>query len=85
MEALCAHASSEDWLGERHLSCLRACLMRLAPKARHAVELRYQQANKPPEIARQMGWTVEAVHVALSRARVFLRDCVTNRLAEAEH
>jgi len=26
---------------------------------------------------------VESVHVALSRARVFLRDCVTQRMAEA--
>jgi len=42
--------------------------------------LRDQQAHRPPEIARIMGWTVEAVHVALSRARVFLRGCVTRRM-----
>ena len=55
----------------------------LAPKAREAVELRYQQSHRPPEIASRLGWTVESVHVALSRARVFLRDCVTQRMTAA--
>jgi len=30
----------------------------------------------PTEIARRMGWSVNALNVALSRARVFLRRCV---------
>lgn len=81
LEALCATDASEEWLTEEQLRQLAACLNELAPKARQAIELRYQQAHKPPEIARRMGWTVEAVHVALSRARVALRTCVQQRLA----
>jgi len=80
IEALCAHDAAEEWHGEEHLRQLSACLSELAPQARRAIELRYHQAHRPPEIARLMGWTVEAVHVALSRARVFLRECVTRRM-----
>jgi len=80
LEALCAHQAAEEWHTEEQLRCLARCLEELAPAARRAVELRYQQAHRPPEIARLMGWTVDAVHVALSRARVFLRECVTRRM-----
>lgn len=80
LESLCSHDTSEQWHTEEQLRHLACCLDQLAPKARLAVELRYQQAHKPPEIARRMGWTVEAVHVALSRARVALRECVTHRM-----
>lgn len=78
---LCAHETSQHWPAEEHLRLLAECIQQLAPRAREAVELRYQQSHRPEEIARQIGWTVEAVHVALSRARVTLRDCVTRRLA----
>jgi RNA polymerase sigma-70 factor (ECF subfamily) len=81
IQALCAHESAEQWHSEAQLRFLAACIQRLAPKAREVVELRYQQAHRPPEIARRMGWSVEAVHVALSRARVFLRDCVSQRMS----
>ena len=41
-------------------------------------------APKPPTtIARVMGWTVNAVNVALSRARRAIRECVEVRLVEA--
>lgn len=79
IESLCATDASEEWPAEDQLRQLAECVRELAPKARQAVELRYQQAHKPPEIARRMGWTVDAVHVALSRARVALRDCVQRR------
>jgi RNA polymerase sigma-70 factor (ECF subfamily) len=81
IEALCAQEESEHWPLEEHIEHLGTCLAALAPKARLAVELRYQQAHRPPEIARRMGWSVDAVHVALSRARVFLRGCIERRLA----
>ena len=81
IEALCAHESAEDWHSEEMLRHLAGCIEQLAPKARQSIELRYMQAHRPPEIARLMGWTVDAVHVALARARVVLRDCVTRRLA----
>jgi RNA polymerase sigma-70 factor (ECF subfamily) len=83
LEALAAQGSAETWYSDEQLQHLAKCMEGLAPKAREAVELRYQQAHRPPEIASRLGWTVESVHVALSRARVFLRDCVTQRMAEA--
>lgn len=79
IESLCATEAAEDWPAEERLHHLAECVRQLAPKAKQAVELRYQQAHKPPEIARLMGWTVDAVHVALSRARVALRECVQRR------
>lgn len=79
IESLCATEAAEEWPAEEQLRQLAECVRELAPKARQAVELRYQQAHKPPEIARLMGWSVDAVHVALSRARVTLRVCVQRR------
>jgi RNA polymerase sigma-70 factor (ECF subfamily) len=83
LEALAAQGSAETWYSDEQLQHLAKCMEGLAPKAREAVELRYQQAHRPPEIASRLGWTVESVHVALSRARVFLRDCVSQRMAAA--
>ncbi|MGC3988490.1 MAG: sigma-70 family RNA polymerase sigma factor [Chthoniobacteraceae bacterium] len=83
IEALCAHESAQDWPREELLNQLGDCLHRLAPKARQAIELRYLQAQRPPEIAQAMKWTVDAVHVVLARARMALRDCVTGKTREA--
>jgi len=44
--------------------------------------MRYQQAHKPAEIARRLGWGAESVYVALSRARSMLRECVARKLTE---
>ena len=80
LAALCAQEDAEQWHTEAQMRHLTHCIGTLAPKAREVVELRYQQAHKPQEIARLMGWSVDSVHVALSRARVFLRDCVSERM-----
>jgi RNA polymerase sigma-70 factor (ECF subfamily) len=79
--ALCSHPAAETFPGEEQLRQLRLCLDQLAPKAREAVELRYHHAHRPPEIAHRLGWGVDAVHVALSKARAFLRGCVERRMA----
>jgi RNA polymerase sigma-70 factor (ECF subfamily) len=84
LEALCADSAAEGSFTEQALHYLGPCLEQLTPRSRQAIELRYQQAHRPPEIARQMGWTVEAVHVALARARAALRECVTRQLTAAE-
>jgi RNA polymerase sigma-70 factor, ECF subfamily len=81
IDALCAHEAAEEWHTEEMLRHLARCTEQLAPKARQSIELRYSQAHRPPEIARVMGWTVDAVHVVLARARVALRECVTRRMA----
>ncbi len=82
IEALCAHEEAEsDWGTEQQLGHLAGCVEALAPRARQAVTLRYEQAHKPPEIAKIMGWSVDAVNVALSRARKVLRKCVEQRIS----
>ncbi|NBW97541.1 MAG: sigma-70 family RNA polymerase sigma factor [Planctomycetia bacterium] len=81
VEALCARDEAVDWNAlDALLIHVRACVETLAPKARLAFELRYKNAHRPPEIARRMNWTANAVHVALSRARVAVRECVERRL-----
>lgn len=79
IDALCA-TNAEEWEPEEHLRALAKCMEELAPQARRAVALRYEQAHRPPEIAQRMGWTVNAVNVALARARAALRDCVERQL-----
>jgi RNA polymerase sigma-70 factor (ECF subfamily) len=80
VEALAADESAVTWHSEEQLRLLAACLEKLAPQARRTIELRYQQAHRPPEIAQLMNWTVESVGVTLSRARQFLRECVARGL-----
>lgn len=81
LEALCAEEDAVLGWDEAAIRHLEHCLERLPSRSRLAVELRYQQAHRPPEIARRMGWTVESVHVALSRARIVLKECVKQRLS----
>jgi RNA polymerase sigma-70 factor (ECF subfamily) len=86
LEALMAAAPEMDdeWDGRRE--ALAKCLAQLAPRARELVELRYSDDHlAPPEIARRVSWTVNAVHVALSRARKFLQECTRRRLAQGGH
>jgi RNA polymerase sigma-70 factor, ECF subfamily len=54
----------------------------LPPSMKRSVELRYVGDHKPAEVARMIGWSAEAVHVALSRARSLLRDCIERRALE---
>ena len=55
---------------------LAGCVAKLAEAARRAVVLRYSENLGPTEIAQRMGWSVNALNVALSRARTALRRCV---------
>lgn len=80
LEALTA--SEPEWVeSEARVAHLAVCLDKLAPQARRAIELRYQQALRPPEIARVMHWSTGSVKVALCRARDVLRECIERRLA----
>ena len=55
---------------------LRSCLDKLAPKARTMIDLRYQQNHDAARIAKDLGWTPNAVKVALSKTRRVLSDCL---------
>lgn len=81
IESLCA-CEPEPEASDERLRHLAECLKKLAPQSRQAVEMRYQQAHKPAEIARRLGWNAESVYVALSRARALLRECVARKLAQ---
>jgi RNA polymerase sigma-70 factor (ECF subfamily) len=77
---------AEEWDLNPHtderLALLSACIEELAPQARCSIEHRYRNDHRPPEIASLMGCTVQSVNVTLSRARMFLRTCVSRKLVE---
>lgn len=75
VELLAEESVDENSLRER-VAALDGCVGKLARAARRAVVMRYSENLGPSEIAAQMGWSVNALNVALSRARVFLRRCV---------
>ena len=81
IEALCASDAAVP--ADPRVDVLSKCIEQLASKARRIIGLRYEEARQPGEIARIIGWTPTAVNVALSRARRFLRDCVTRALTSA--
>lgn len=81
IEALCAtEMEIEETNTDEGLRALEECKDVLAPKARRVIDLRYDESHRPPEIAQKMGWTVNAVNVALARARKALRGCVDRKL-----
>ena len=83
LESLATNEPSPEPGDDPRLSLLAACLEELAPQSRRIIELHYQRAHKPSEIARTIGWAPESVYVALSRARVLLRQCVDRKAAAA--
>lgn len=60
---------------QEYTSALQDCMDRLAPTARELILRRYHRNQSPAEIAAEMGWKPNAVSVALTRARHFLREC----------
>jgi len=79
IEALCA-TEMEATATDEGLRALEACKEGLAPQAKRVIDLRYEESHRPPEIAERLGWTVNAVNVALARARKALRECVDRKL-----
>ena len=63
---------------------LRECRKTLKGNAETVLNLRYEKALKPGEIARQLGLEAGAVRVQLSRIRAALQECVQRRLATQE-
>jgi RNA polymerase sigma-70 factor (ECF subfamily) len=79
VERLADEAPDEaDW--SAHRAALAACVETLAPRARQITALHYHEDLTPPTIAVRLAWTLNAVQVALSRARAHLRDCVERHL-----
>jgi RNA polymerase sigma-70 factor (ECF subfamily) len=82
LEALMASAAQAEANWDDRREALARCIEQLAPRAREILELRYSEAHlPPPAIAEKLSWSVNAVHVALSRARKFLQECTRRRLS----
>lgn len=75
IELLADEALPDHQLQER-VTALENCVAKLSPTSRRAVSLRYTENLGPTEIARQLGWSINALNVALSRTRNALRRCV---------
>ena len=83
VEALVASAPGTEQDFSERRGALRDCLARLARTARRILELRYTDRLSSREIAERLAWKPQAVDVALSKARRFLRDCVRRTLGLA--
>jgi RNA polymerase sigma-70 factor (ECF subfamily) len=83
VEVLAAEHVEDVHLPAR-VAALDQCVAKLGPSARRAVTLRYVDNLGPTEIASVMGWSVNSLNVALSRARLFLRSCVERALQHGE-
>ena len=79
--ALAEDAPSPESLTEREYA-LEACLEKLAPKIRDLLWRRYSRRQSSDEMAEAAGMTSTAVRVALSKARVVLRDCIHSQLQQ---
>jgi RNA polymerase sigma-70 factor (ECF subfamily) len=78
LELLHAESPTVDHL-ESQIDRLKECLQKLTPRARELVMLRYHAAEMPEAIAGKLNWTASAVRVALTRAKVALRECINER------
>ncbi|MBA2114156.1 sigma-70 family RNA polymerase sigma factor [Bremerella alba] len=75
-----AMSCPEDWANNDRLESLTHCIEGLAPKAREIVLLRYQREHSPAQIAELLSRTVNSINVALSKARLSLRECIDRQL-----
>ena len=75
------HASMSVATYEEEISILKNCMLSLSPRAREVICARYHRQCMPEDIAKEIGWTPNAVRVALSRARTVLRTCLETRIA----
>jgi RNA polymerase sigma-70 factor (ECF subfamily) len=81
IELLYAAEAVDESEWQHRIDALRHCLGHLAPRAEELVWRRYHGAQMPEQIAAAIGWTVNAVRVALTRARNALRECMEKRLS----
>lgn len=70
---------------DQQIESLKECLKRLSPRARELIMMRYHTARMPEQIAVEVQWSVNAVRVALTRARQALRECIQQQRAVEDH
>ena len=71
----------EPW-AVSHISTLRDCVEKLAPKSRQLVAGRYGDGWKAPDLADHFGMTPAAVRKALARIRQQLKECIDIKMVE---
>jgi RNA polymerase sigma-70 factor (ECF subfamily) len=86
-EGIAAVASTFDEMSPQFYDmreALRSCLDRLRGRAREVLELHSVHEMEPSQIADHLGISVNAVFVALHRARATLRSCMEQRLVTSK-
>ncbi len=76
INALADDAPASEFIAMRE-ERLNGCIEKLSPKSRELLWRRYSGRQDSDDIADAMGMTSLAVRVALSKARAFLRNCVS--------
>jgi len=84
METVTEAASKPDIKTAVLKQALAYCLEKLPPRLKELMHLRYFKAFTPSQISNAVSWTLNAVHVGLSRARSMLHDCTEHRLNRRE-
>ena len=82
ISVLAEDAPSPEALSERE-EALEGCIEKLTPKVRDLLWRRYSRRQSSTEMAEAAGMTSTAVRVALSKARVALRDCINTKTQPA--
>lgn len=80
--ALTEDAPTPDTMAERE-AALGQCVEQLLPKVRDLLWRRYSSRQSSEEMAEEAGMTSNAVRIALTKARAFLRDCVGTKLQKS--
>ena len=81
--ALTEDAPSPESFKERE-QALETCIAKLPAKPRDLLWRRYSRRQSSDEMADALDMTSNAVRVALSKARVVLRDCINLQLKETK-
>ncbi len=81
LSAADANPVPESW-ATAHISTLRDCVEKLAPKSRKLVAGRYGDGWKAPDLADHFGMTPAAVRKALARIRKQLKACIDIQTVE---
>ena len=81
--ALTEDAPSPESFKERE-QALEKCIAKLSAKPRDLLWRRYSRRQSSDEMADALDMTSNAVRVALSKARVILRDCINLQLKETK-
>jgi RNA polymerase sigma-70 factor (ECF subfamily) len=82
-ERLRAESAGRDD-SDAYVAALRGCREALPPRDAALVRLRYEKGLSFEAIASRQGQTPEAVQRMISRIRFRLRDCIRNKLTDAE-